>query len=93
MVYRVVNDFKFKIMEKQNIKKDLGKLSYDEFCVYEALSKNPKNAKVPFKGLVMVDGFAWPPDIYAPEGIPSLGITGETVIEVKKNLSYAILNQ
>lgn len=79
-------------MEKQNIKDILGKLSYEEFCVYEALSKNPKNTKVSFKGDVEVDGFAWPPDIYAPEGIPSLGITGKTVIEVKKNLSYAILN-
>ena len=80
-------------MEKNNIKKDLRKLSYDEFCVYEALSKNPKNSKVPFMGEEMVDGFACPPDLYAPEGIPSLGITDETVIEVKKNLSYAILNR
>ena len=80
-------------MEKQKIKKDFGKLTYEEFCVYEALSKNSKNTKVPFKSDVMVDGFAWPPDIYAPEGIPSLEIAGETVIEVKNNLSYAILNR
>lgn len=80
-------------MGKQDIKKDLAKLSYEEFCVYKALSKNPKNAKVSFKAKAMDDGFAWLPDISAPEGIPSLGIADKTVIDVKNNLSYAILNK
>ena len=80
-------------MEKKNMKKDLSKLSYEEFCVYEALTKKSKNTEDHFKIDEIVPGFTWPPDIYAPEGIPSLGITGKTVIEVKKNLSYAILNR
>lgn len=67
--------------------------SYESFCVYEVLSKDPKNANASFKGMESVDGFAYPPDIYAPEGIPSMEIVGKTVIEVKKNLSFSAFNE
>lgn len=37
--------------------------SYESFCVYEVLSKNPKNANASFKGMENVEGFAYPPDV------------------------------
>lgn len=81
-------------MAKKNKTVDsLDMFSYESFCVYEVLSKDPKNAKASFKGMESVDGFAYPPDIYAPEGIPSMEIVGKTVIEVKKNLSFSAFNE
>lgn len=66
--------------------------SYEAFCVYELLDNDPKNANAKFFGSEIVDGFAYPPDVYAPDGIPSLEITGKTVIEIKKNLSFSTIN-
>lgn len=37
----------------------------------------------------MPSGFLLPPDLYVPNGVPALGMTGETVVEVKKHLSYS----
>ena len=79
--------------KKINTIQSFDMFSYESFCVYEVLSKDPKNAKASFKGMENVDGFAYPPDIYAPEGIPSMEIVGKTVIEVKKNLSFSAFNE
>ena len=38
-----------------------------------------------------IDGFDYPVDIYAPNGIPTLNVNGETIIEVKHTLTYSSL--
>lgn len=77
--------------KKEAIETD-GIFSYEAFCVYELLYNDPKNVNAKFLGSEIVNGFAYPPDVYAPNGIPSMDIKGETVIEIKKNLSFSALN-
>ena len=61
--------------------------TYEQFCVAQLLlgKKGEKLVRAP-KAL---DGFVYPPDLYAPNGLSALNIEGETVIEIKKRLSYA----
>ena len=63
--------------------------SYEEYLVYGALERNPKNADAKFESKHMLKDVSYVPDLYAPNGIPSLNIEGETLIEVKSTLSYS----
>lgn len=63
--------------------------SYEEYLVYDALERNSKNAGAKFESKHMLKGVSYVPDLYAPNGIPSLNIKGETLIEVKSTLSYS----
>lgn len=63
--------------------------SYEEYLVYDALERNPKNADAKFESKHMLKDVSYVPDLYAPNGIPSLNIEGETLIEVKSTLSYS----
>ena len=65
--------------------------SYEEFCVAELLKE--QNKGIDIESPFFVKGFALPPDLYSKDGIPSMDLKGETVIEVKKNLSYAIVKE
>lgn len=64
--------------------------TYEAFCVAELLMAKDN---VSIKGMADVNGFAYPPDLYAPNGVPSLELTGPTVIEAKKTLSYATVKE
>lgn len=63
--------------------------SYEEYLVYDALERNSKNADAKFESKHMLKGVSYVPDLYAPNGIPSLNIKGETLIQVKSTLSYS----
>ena len=65
--------------------------TYEQFCVAQLLwgKKGENDVRVPNE----LDGFAFPPDLYAPNGILALGLEGKTVIEVKKLLSYATVKE
>lgn len=81
------------IMAKKSVTIETeGMHSYETFCVYDALNKAAKNANAQFIDPKSDFGYINAPDIYAPEGIPSLGLRGETIIEIKKNLSHSVLN-
>lgn len=81
-----------KYIMKKIMSNKLEMYSYESFCVYELLVKDSKNANVEFRSMDDVDGFVIPPDLYAPNGIPSLDIEGKTVVEIKRSLSYSALN-
>lgn len=61
---------------------------YEDYLVYEVLKKCKENAKVEFRSRLS-DDLPYVPDIFAPDGIPSLNIEGPTLIEVKVRLSYS----
>jgi hypothetical protein len=65
--------------------------TYEQFCVAQLLwgKKGENDVRVPNE----LEGFAFPPDLYAPNGILALGLEGKTVIEVKKLLSYATVKE
>ena len=65
--------------------------SYDEFRVVDLLWK--KGVKTEPSESIKRNGRLWWPDIYAPNGVPVLNIVGETVIEVKRNLSFSNINE
>lgn len=65
--------------------------TYEEFCVAELLKD--MNKGIIIQSPFFLKGFALPPDLYAKDGIPSMNLSGETVIEVKKNLSYAVVKE
>lgn len=66
---------------------------YESFCVYEALNKDKRNKNIKLKRYADIPGMLLSPDLYAPDGIPSLGLTGETLIEIKKYISFATSNE
>lgn len=63
---------------------------YEDYLVSEVLKKCKENAKVKFSSLLF-DKLPYEPDLYAPDGIPSLHMKGPTMIEVKVNLSFSSL--
>lgn len=63
---------------------------YEDYLVSEVLKKCKENAKVKFNSLGL-DNLPYVPDLYAPDGIPSLHMEGPTIIEVKVNLSFSSL--
>lgn len=64
--------------------------TYEAFCVAELLAGKDG---ITIKGMADVAGFVMPPDLFAPDGIPSLELKGATVIEVKKTLSFATVKE
>ena len=86
---------KRKIAKKRPAKKVLGFenvdfYTYEAFCVAELLTAKDN---VSIKGRANVEDFTFPPDLYAPDGIPSIGMDGPTVINVKKTLSYSTVKE
>lgn len=63
--------------------------SYEVYLVYDALESDSKNAHAKFESKHILKDVSYVPDLYAPNGIPSLDIAGETLIEVKNMLSYS----
>lgn len=63
--------------------------TYEAFCVAELLAERDG---ITIKGMADVKDFAYLPDLYAPDGIPSLELEGPTLIDVKKMLSYSTVN-
>lgn len=61
---------------------------YENYLVYEVLKKCKENAKAEFRSRLS-DNLPYIPDVFAPDGIPSLNIDGPTLIEVKVRLSYS----
>jgi len=78
-------------MSKQDQSNKLKIFNYDEYCVYDLLSG--KDSSVTAYGPVFKEIPSYSADIYAPNGISSLGIDGATVVDVKKYLSYATVNE
>ncbi|MBO5225318.1 MAG: hypothetical protein J6B46_02745 [Parabacteroides sp.] len=62
---------------------------FTTYKVYSTLKKD--NPDIVLNGMKDVEGFDTPVDIYAPNGIKTQNIEGETVIEVKKNITYSSL--
>lgn len=69
-------------------------LDYETSLVYDVLSKTKENANVKLeREIVVEEKVPYKADIYAPDGIPSLKIEGRTIVEVKKELSYASIQR
>ena len=65
--------------------------SYEEYLVFEVLKKCKENHELKIESFFADKDISYRPDIYAPEGIPSLGINGPTMIDVKRRLSFSSL--
>lgn len=65
--------------------------SYEEYLVFEVLKKCKENRDVKFECFFVDNNISYRPDIYAPDGIPSLGFEGPTMIEVKRKMSISSL--
>lgn len=65
--------------------------SYEEYCVYELIKEKDKGISLfgPRFGVDTPFGY----DLYAPDGIPSLGFIGKTAVEVKQHLSFATITE
>jgi len=63
--------------------------SYEEFCVYEIIKE--KNKGINIIGPKIGDDLPLSLGLYAPDGIPSLGLKGKTIVEVKNHLSFATI--
>lgn len=82
---------KIEDMNKQDQSIKVKVFNYDEYCVYELLKG--KESGVTASGPNFNESLSYSTDIYAPEGISSLGIDGSTVVKVKKYLSYATVKE
>lgn len=69
---------------------NVGIYSFEIFCVAELLREKDH---ITFEGSANVDGFPFSPDLYSEIGIPSLELEGPTIIEIKKTLSYATVQE
>lgn len=76
-------------MEKKEQKIDAEILSYEEYCVFDLL--NSKGITI--HGHTFRDNEMPDFDLYAPDGIPALNLSGKTLVEVKGNLSYSTTKQ
>lgn len=65
--------------------------SYEEYCVYELIKSKDKD--ITLLGPRFGEDTLFDYDLYAPDGIPSLGFNGKTAVEVKKHLSFATINE
>lgn len=71
---------------------DKGDLTpYESYLVQEVLRKCKGNDNVEVYSSPFVDGLSFRPDIYAPNGLPSLKMEGETLVEIKLKLSFSSL--
>lgn len=68
---------------------------FEEDLVYYLLSNNAKNSSTKFERGYEIPSSTQRPrvaELYTEEGIPSLDIKGQTIIEVKHNLSFSSLS-
>ena len=76
-------------MAKKVHKENVEILNYEEYCVYDLL----KSEGVSVRGQKSDEDPSLDYDLYASDGILSLGLTGKTLIEVKGQLSYSIIKK
>lgn len=76
-------------MRKKEQKIDAEMFSYEEYCVFDLLSS--KGIKI--HGHTFNDDEIRDFDLFAPDGIPALDLSGKTLVEVKGNLSYSTTKQ
>lgn len=77
------------VKKQQTIEAEI--FSYEEFCVYELLKD--KNKEIVLYGPKFGEDTLFAYDLYAPNGIPSLKISGKTAVEVKNHLSFATIKE
>lgn len=65
--------------------------TYEEYCVYELIKGKDKG--ITLHGPKIGKDRAFPYDLYAPDGIPSLSLKGKTAVDVKQHLSFATINE
>lgn len=65
--------------------------SYEEYCVYELIKEKNKGITLYGPRFGVDTPFAY--DLYAPDGIPTLGFSGKTAVEVKQHLSFATISE
>lgn len=66
-------------------------LPYESYLVQEVLKKCKEKDDVELSCMPLLDGLSFQPDIYAPNGLPSLNLEGKTLVDVKRQLSFASL--
>lgn len=78
-------------MGKNKISDKVDFTPYESYLVQEVLRKCKGNDNVEVYSSPFVDGLSFRPDIYAPNGLPSLKMEGETLVEIKLKLSFSSL--
>ena len=76
-------------MEKKEQKIDAEIFSYEEYCVFDLLSSKG----ITIHGHTFSDDEMPDFDLFAPDGILPLDLSGKTLVEVKVNLSYSTIKQ
>lgn len=66
-------------------------LPYESYLVQEVLKNCKEKDDVELSCMPLLDGLSFQPDIYAPNGLPSLNLEGKTLVDVKRQLSFASL--
>ena len=78
-------------MGKNKSSDEIELLPYESHLVQEVLKKCKEKDYVELSCMPLLDGLSFRPDIYAPNGLPSLMLEGKTLVEVKRQLSFASL--
>lgn len=78
-------------MKKNKSSDKVELLPYESYLVQEVLKKCKEKDDVELSCMPLLDGLSFQPDIYAPNGLPSLNLEGKTLVDVKRQLSFASL--
>lgn len=78
-------------MRKNKSSDKIELLPYESYLVQEVLKNCKEKDNVELSCMPLLDGLSFQPDIYAPNGLPSLKLEGKTLVEVKRQLSFASL--
>ena len=78
-------------MKKNKSSDKIELLPYESYLVQEVLKKCKEKDDVELSCMPLLDGLSFQPDIYAPDGLPSLNLEGKTLVDVKRQLSFASL--
>lgn len=78
-------------MKKNKSSDKIELLPYESYLVQEVLKKCKEKDDVELSCMPLLDGLSFQPDIYAPNGLPSLNLEGKTLVDVKRQLSFASL--
>lgn len=78
-------------MKKNKSSDKIELLPYESYLVQEVLKKCKENDNVELSCMPLLAGLSFQPDIYAPNGLPSLNLEGKTLVDVKRQLSFASL--
>lgn len=78
-------------MKKNKSSDKIELLPYESYLVQEVLKNCKEKDDVELSCMPLLDGLPFQPDIYAPNGLPSLKLEGKTLVEVKRQLSFASL--